>query len=138
MKVAIITGANAGVGFGLVQHLLQKDESMTIVMACRNLSRANQARGLLLEEFPQANINVEIVDVGNVASVFQFCENIKKKYEFTLTLCKDLLFSLLCVIASIKVPTDQLFVLQCWHSQCLGDQLEAHHFHATDRSCRVD
>ncbi|SAM09774.1 hypothetical protein [Absidia glauca] len=81
MKVAIITGANAGVGFGLVQHLLQKDESMTIVMACRNLSRANHARGLLLEEFPQANIDVEIVDVGNIASVFQFCENIKKKYQ---------------------------------------------------------
>lgn len=116
MKVAIITGANAGVGYGLVQHLLQNDESMTIVMACRNLSRANHARGRLLEEFPQANINVEIVDVGNIASVFQFCENIKKKYVFTLTICDSEHLLFLLFNAALKVPADQLFVLQCWHS----------------------
>ncbi|CAO3613639.1 unnamed protein product [Cunninghamella echinulata] len=46
-------------------------------MACRNTSRANQARDKLLEEFPHANIDIELVDVGNMISVFKFCDAIK-------------------------------------------------------------
>ncbi|CAO3636564.1 unnamed protein product [Cunninghamella blakesleeana] len=49
-------------------------------MACRSASRANQARKRLLEEFPHANIDIELVDVGNMMSVFKFCDAIKNKY----------------------------------------------------------
>ncbi|CAO3588862.1 unnamed protein product [Absidia cylindrospora] len=81
MKVAIVTGANAGVGYGVVEHLLETDESLTIVMACRNYSRASHAKARLLQRFPSANIVIELVDVGNVPSVLQFCQNIRKRYQ---------------------------------------------------------
>ncbi|KAI8071563.1 hypothetical protein BC940DRAFT_233842 [Gongronella butleri] len=57
---AIVTGANAGVGYGLIQHLLQRDPDMGIIMACRNPTRANQAKQGLLAEFPGATIHIEL------------------------------------------------------------------------------
>ncbi|KAG0166321.1 hypothetical protein DFQ30_007337 [Apophysomyces sp. BC1015] len=79
-KIAIITGANAGVGFGIARRLLEIDEDITIVMACRNSTRASNARDQLMQLFPLADIRIELVDIGRVESVFQFCEAILKKY----------------------------------------------------------
>ncbi|KAI7880676.1 NAD(P)-binding protein [Lichtheimia hyalospora FSU 10163] len=67
--VAIVTGANTGVGYGIVQRLLEKDCSIKIVMACRNLSRARHAQWSLLERFPTADIDIELVDLNNVPSL---------------------------------------------------------------------
>lgn len=80
-KVAIITGANAGVGLGIAQRLLEVDENnmTTIVMACRNHARASTARDRLLHQFPEADIVIELVDTGSVASVFRFCDAIKSR-----------------------------------------------------------
>ncbi|KAF7720908.1 hypothetical protein EC973_005783 [Apophysomyces ossiformis] len=81
VKVAIITGANAGVGFGIIQRLLEIDEDMVIVMACRNNTRARIAREKLLQCFPFADIRVELVDIGQTESVLNFCQNIIRKYS---------------------------------------------------------
>ncbi|KAI9491457.1 hypothetical protein BDB00DRAFT_833093 [Zychaea mexicana] len=80
-KVAIITGANAGVGFGIIQRLLQEDKHISIVMACRNHTRASNARKSLLAEFPEANIDIKLVDVGSTISVFDFCKAVKDSYS---------------------------------------------------------
>lgn len=77
--VAIITGANTGVGYGIVQRLLEKDCSIKIVMACRNFSRAKHAQSSLLEQFPFADIDIELVDLNSVRSVLAFCASIKAK-----------------------------------------------------------
>ncbi|KAJ8655341.1 hypothetical protein O0I10_009030 [Lichtheimia ornata] len=79
--VAIVTGANTGVGYGIVQRLLEKDCSIKIVMACRNLSRAKRAQSSLLEQFPFADIDIELVDLNSVRSVLEFCANIKAKFD---------------------------------------------------------
>ncbi|KAJ8651934.1 hypothetical protein O0I10_012481 [Lichtheimia ornata] len=79
-KVAIVTGANAGVGYGIIQRLLEQEEDIQIVMACRNGGRASRARLSLLQQFPSANINIELVDLANAQSVFRFCDNIKSRY----------------------------------------------------------
>ncbi|KAI7860886.1 hypothetical protein BDC45DRAFT_563072 [Circinella umbellata] len=76
-NVAIITGANTGVGYGIVQHLLENDIDTVIVMACRNHTRANNARDTLLVEFPGANIDIKLVDLSSSISVFDFCNAIK-------------------------------------------------------------
>ncbi|KAI8968272.1 hypothetical protein BDF20DRAFT_827920 [Mycotypha africana] len=60
-KIAIVTGANAGVGFGICQRLIEAEgDSLTLVMACRNPARANKAKELLLRQFPTAKIDIEI------------------------------------------------------------------------------
>jgi NAD(P)-dependent dehydrogenase (short-subunit alcohol dehydrogenase family) len=79
-KVAIVTGANGGVGYGICQHLLESEgEALTLVMACRNPTRAHNARERLLEEFPFAHIDIELVDVGSVESVLSFSTAIINK-----------------------------------------------------------
>lgn len=79
-KVAIVTGANSGVGFGICQRLLESQgESLTLVMACRNPARANKAKELLLNQFPFANIDIELVDVGCTKSVLSFSAAIINK-----------------------------------------------------------
>ncbi|KAI9468265.1 MAG: hypothetical protein EXX96DRAFT_591511 [Benjaminiella poitrasii] len=80
-KIAIITGANSGVGFGICERLLEsKGESITLVMACRNELRAQKARQKLLDQFPFGHIDIELVDVGSVQSVLEFCSAIINKY----------------------------------------------------------
>ena len=55
LMVIIVTGANTGIGFGIVQRLLIHHRSQgscpTIVMACRNLQKAQDAKNQLLNEF---------------------------------------------------------------------------------------
>lgn len=81
-KVAIVTGANGGVGFGICQRLLEtENETLTLVLACRNPSRANDAKERLLTQYPNADIDIELVDVSSVKSVLTFSEKINTKYH---------------------------------------------------------
>ncbi|KAI9300397.1 hypothetical protein BJ944DRAFT_170888, partial [Cunninghamella echinulata] len=53
-KVAIITGVNyGGLGFGITQRLLEllpKDQSLTIIFACRNYTRASKVRDYFIKK----------------------------------------------------------------------------------------
>jgi 3-keto steroid reductase len=123
--IIIITGANSGVGFGICQRLLvqlsqrsptdaqprfgegrnefEACEGVTLIMACRSVERAKEARGRLLHFFDshvkgqarklnydghaesfQKNVNVEIerLDLASVQSVFNFCNAVSKKYPY--------------------------------------------------------
>ncbi|CAG8554697.1 3711_t:CDS:2 [Cetraspora pellucida] len=84
--VAIITGANSGVGFGIAQRLLDyssKNPSFRIrvVLACRNATRASVAREELIKEYPESLVDVVIVDLSSIDSVFKCCKEIKEKYD---------------------------------------------------------
>ncbi|KAL0075181.1 hypothetical protein F4703DRAFT_1890095 [Phycomyces blakesleeanus] len=80
-KIAIITGANSGVGYAVAQRLLELEcEGITIVMACRNHNRAHAAREQLLVQFPFASIDIVLVDVGSIKSVFSFSQAILDQY----------------------------------------------------------
>ncbi|KAG1441261.1 hypothetical protein G6F56_011563 [Rhizopus delemar] len=82
-KVAIVTGANSGVGYGVCQRLLETEgDNLTLVMACRNLTRATTAKEALLKQFPFAHIAIELVDVSSMKSVFNFSKNINEKYSY--------------------------------------------------------
>jgi 17beta-estradiol 17-dehydrogenase/3beta-hydroxysteroid 3-dehydrogenase len=78
-KVAIVTGANSGVGYGIVQRLLEWDaDNLIVVLACRNEARAMVAWQSLLQEFPKAKMDILIVDLGKCTSVLRAC---KRFYE---------------------------------------------------------
>ncbi|KAI9318127.1 hypothetical protein BX666DRAFT_1935026 [Dichotomocladium elegans] len=80
-KIAIVTGANSGVGYGIMQRLLDEDDDILIVMACRSFNRADRARQQLLQDHPFADVDIELVDTSNAKSVFQLCNNVKLKYN---------------------------------------------------------
>nr|XP_033798020.1 WW domain-containing oxidoreductase isoform X4 [Geotrypetes seraphini] len=48
-KVAIVTGANSGIGFETARSLAL--HGAHVVLACRNIARANEATGKILEEW---------------------------------------------------------------------------------------
>lgn len=48
-RVAIVTGANSGIGYETAKALAEK--GATVIMACRNLEKANTAAGKIRDGF---------------------------------------------------------------------------------------
>ncbi|KAJ2928014.1 hypothetical protein H1R20_g9084, partial [Candolleomyces eurysporus] len=126
--IVIVTGANGGVGYGICQRLLiqltsqipsdslpqdfedaslsgrpQKYTGLTLIMACRSVSRAQKARTELLqffdshiqkiqstaeydghaEEFKKnLSIEVEYVDLASIKTVLEFAKRVNQKYPY--------------------------------------------------------
>ncbi len=68
--VAIVTGANAGLGKETVIGLAKT--GLTVVMACRGLARGEAARAEILERLPRADLAVMELDLASLASVRAF------------------------------------------------------------------
>lgn len=71
-KVAIVTGANAGIGFAITQELASL--GYKTVMACRNRQKAESARQQLLERVPDAELIILPLDLSEPASVQHFAQ----------------------------------------------------------------
>ncbi|KAG8904402.1 hypothetical protein FRB99_001824 [Tulasnella sp. 403] len=131
--IVIVTGANSGVGFGICHRLLvqlsdpnpsdatlrdfglsqadtpqpqyQPVTGLTLILACRNKSRAETARAKLWELFQEhleqarlqwgeeyyeyatafrRNVNIDFVccDLGRTDRIFDFCDEISKRYPY--------------------------------------------------------
>lgn len=66
-RVALVTGANSGLGLEVARALARKGAS--VVMACRNTGKGEEARRQLLAEQPQADLRVVTLDTASLASV---------------------------------------------------------------------
>lgn len=73
-KVAVVTGANAGLGYQIAGQLART--GATVVMACRSLERAEKAREQLLGELPAGAAGIAILrlDVSEPESIRSFCQ----------------------------------------------------------------
>lgn len=78
-KIAIVTGANVGLGFETVRAFVAKD--ITIIMACRSQQKAEAARAQILAETPNANIDIILLDLSDLRSVTAFAESFKARYN---------------------------------------------------------
>lgn len=81
-KVAIITGANTGMGYETARQLLALNLS-TVILAVRNISKGEAAKKTLLADSavkthnPNAVINVMQLDMDDYASVTTFASKVK-------------------------------------------------------------
>ena len=71
-KLAIVTGANSGLGFGLTGRLAAAGAE--VVMAVRNLEKGEAARGELLAARPGARLRLERIDLASLDSVTEFAD----------------------------------------------------------------
>lgn len=78
-KVVVITGANSGLGLESTKALAAK--GATVVMACRNLEKAEQAKAEVLADNPTAVLDVMPLDNASLASVRDFVNAFKAKYD---------------------------------------------------------
>jgi NAD(P)-dependent dehydrogenase (short-subunit alcohol dehydrogenase family) len=78
-KVVVITGANSGLGLASTKALAAK--GATVVMACRNLNKAEQAKAEVLAGDRNAKLDVMELDNASLASVRAFADAFKAKYD---------------------------------------------------------
>ena len=78
-KIAIVTGANSGIGYEAARALAMKDAQ--VIMACRNLEKGELARRQILGEKPEGVVEVMHLDLADLASVHQFAEDFLGRYD---------------------------------------------------------
>jgi NAD(P)-dependent dehydrogenase (short-subunit alcohol dehydrogenase family) len=69
-RLALITGANSGIGFHAARELARA--GARVILGCRNVTKAEEARDRILAELPAASIEVAKLDLANLASVHEF------------------------------------------------------------------
>ncbi|MCY7412287.1 MAG: SDR family oxidoreductase [Salinibacterium sp.] len=71
-RLAIVTGANSGLGFGLTGRLAAAGAE--VIMAVRNLKKGADAAARIREHQPDARLDVRHLDLASLASVAAFAE----------------------------------------------------------------
>ena len=77
-KIAIVTGANSGMGMDTTAALA--DMGATVVMLCRNEKRGKEALELLKQR-AERQLDLMLCDLGDFASIRNFADAFRKKYE---------------------------------------------------------
>ncbi|MCO4748091.1 MAG: SDR family oxidoreductase [Proteobacteria bacterium] len=104
-RVAIVTGANTGIGFETAKALAAKGAKVTL--ACRNLDKGRAAVERIQAELPDAVVALEQLDLSDLGSVQSFAEAFRASHDA---------LDLLILNAGVMVPpeskTAQGFELQ--------------------------
>ena len=77
-KLAIVTGANSGMGMATVEAL--SDEGAKVIMLCRNEKRGVEAFKKLMEK-KDRQIELMLCDLGDYSSIRSFASQVKEKYK---------------------------------------------------------
>lgn len=77
-KIAIVTGASSGIGKYEAMYLAYKNA--TVIMACRNLNKANKVKEEILKEVKSAKIDILELDLSDFNSIDSFNAELRKKY----------------------------------------------------------
>lgn len=78
-RVAIVTGANSGIGWEAARALASK--GATVIMACRSIANANLAADRIQALKPSGQVIVMALDLGDLASVRTFAAAFRQNYQ---------------------------------------------------------
>lgn len=78
-KIALITGANSGLGFETARALARK--GARVIMAVRNLDKGQAAIENIRRETPDAQLDLLHVDLASLDSVRAFADAVREQYD---------------------------------------------------------
>jgi NAD(P)-dependent dehydrogenase (short-subunit alcohol dehydrogenase family) len=78
-RVAVVTGANSGLGLVTARELA--GAGATVVIACRNTSKGEQAAASIRAREPTADVRLAELDLADLASVRAFAERLAAEHE---------------------------------------------------------
>jgi len=78
-KIAIVTGANSGLGKEITIGLAKKE--IKVIMACRNESKAESAKAEVLSQVNSADIEIMLLNLDSLNAVRNFAEAFGEKYD---------------------------------------------------------
>ena len=73
-KIVIVTGSNTGIGFQMAEALSTK--GATVILACRNMEKAEAAKSRMLSKNPSASLIPVQLDLADLSNVKTFSEKI--------------------------------------------------------------
>jgi NAD(P)-dependent dehydrogenase (short-subunit alcohol dehydrogenase family) len=78
-RVAVVTGANSGIGFETARALAAK--GARVILACRSRTRGPQAVARLREAVPGADVLFDSLDLGSLESVAMFAKEVTTEID---------------------------------------------------------
>lgn len=78
-RVAVVTGANSGLGLETSRELARK--GATVVMAARNVEKGDAARDEILGDIPDASLDLRQLDLASLDSVREFTTKVLGDYD---------------------------------------------------------
>lgn len=79
LQVAIVTGANMGLGFETARQLAW--HGAAVVLGCRSASKCKEARLRIVADHPDSDVVALHLDLSEPASVKAFAEQVKTRYS---------------------------------------------------------
>ncbi len=104
-RLAVVTGANSGLGLVTARELARK--GARVVLACRSTAKGDAARRSIEDAVPSAELVVEQLDLASLDSVRSFAERIRAEHA-----ALDLLINNAGVMATPRRQTADGFELQ--------------------------
>jgi protochlorophyllide reductase len=78
-RTAVVTGANAGVGYHVAMELARR--GATVVIGCRDAGRAAAAVEEITAEVPEARLEFRRLDLADLSSVEEFARGVVREHE---------------------------------------------------------
>ena len=86
-RVAIVTGANSGIGFETARALARR--GARVIIGCRNPAKGQEAESRLRELAPQGEVHFEPLDLGSLKSVEAFAKTLSERETRLDVLCNN-------------------------------------------------
>lgn len=103
-RTAIVTGANAGLGYETAKALAAKGAK--VVLAVRNVGKGRDAAGRIVAAHPTADVAVQRLDLGSLASVREAATQLRSQHRTI-----DLLINNAGVMSKSRSTTEDGFEL---------------------------
>lgn len=78
-KIAVVTGANSGLGKETARALASKGAH--VIIASRNIDKGLSAKAEILSDIPNASLDVIQLDLGSLENIEKFVDSFKKDFR---------------------------------------------------------